>query len=108
MPISGLPWWLSGKESACQCRRHEFDPQSEKIPHGMGQLSPCTTAIEPVIKSPGAATTEPTCPRACSPQREAIAVRSREAYAAQLKSSPCPTQPEKSLRAAMKTQHSQK
>ena len=22
----GLPWWLSGKESACQCRRHGFDP----------------------------------------------------------------------------------
>ena len=25
----GLPWWLSGKEHACQCRRHEsygFDP----------------------------------------------------------------------------------
>ena len=19
-------WWLSGKESACQCRRHGFDP----------------------------------------------------------------------------------
>ena len=22
----GLPWWLSGKESACKCRRHRFDP----------------------------------------------------------------------------------
>jgi len=22
----GLPWWLSDKESACQCRRHRFDP----------------------------------------------------------------------------------
>ena len=23
----GLPrWWLSSKESACQCRRHRFDP----------------------------------------------------------------------------------
>ena len=21
-----LPWWLSGKESTCQCRRHVFDP----------------------------------------------------------------------------------
>ena len=21
-----LPWWLSGKESTCQCRRHRFDP----------------------------------------------------------------------------------
>ena len=28
----GLPWWLSGKESTCQCRRHEFDPWVRKIP----------------------------------------------------------------------------
>ena len=29
--ISRLPWWLS-KESACQCRRWEFDPGVGKIP----------------------------------------------------------------------------
>ena len=23
---TGFPWWLSGKESTCQCRRHGFDP----------------------------------------------------------------------------------
>ena len=23
----GLPWWLSGKESTCQCSRLGFDPQ---------------------------------------------------------------------------------
>ena len=28
----GLPSWLSGKESACQCRRHGFDPWVGKIP----------------------------------------------------------------------------
>ena len=31
----GLPWWLSGKESACQCRRHKrcgFNPWARKIP----------------------------------------------------------------------------
>ena len=27
-----LPWWLSGKESACQCRRHGFNPWVNKIP----------------------------------------------------------------------------
>ena len=27
-----LPWWLSGKESACQCRRCRFDPWVRKIP----------------------------------------------------------------------------
>ena len=33
MSTSGLSWWLSGKESTCQCRRHGFDPRSRKIPH---------------------------------------------------------------------------
>ena len=27
-----LPWWLSGKESTCHCRRHGFDSWVEKIP----------------------------------------------------------------------------
>ena len=26
------PWWLSGKEPACQCRRRGFDPWVGKIP----------------------------------------------------------------------------
>ena len=33
--ILGLPWWLSGKGSARQCRRHGFDPCSRKIPHAI-------------------------------------------------------------------------
>ena len=24
--LYGLPWWLSGKEPTCQCRRHRGDP----------------------------------------------------------------------------------
>ena len=28
----GLPWWLRGKESTCQCRRLKFNPWSGKIP----------------------------------------------------------------------------
>ena len=28
---NGLPWWLSGRESTCQCRRHEFHPWVRKI-----------------------------------------------------------------------------
>ena len=51
---AGLPWWLSGKESACQCRRHGFSPWSGKIPHATEQLSPHTTTIEPVPWSLGA------------------------------------------------------
>ena len=42
----GLSWWLSGKESTCQCRRHGFDSWSGKIPHALGQLSLCATATE--------------------------------------------------------------
>ena len=30
---TGLPWWLSGKESSNQCRSHRFDPSSRNIPH---------------------------------------------------------------------------
>ena len=29
---SGLPWWLSGKESICHCRRCRFDSWVGKIP----------------------------------------------------------------------------
>ena len=37
----GLPWWLSGKESTCQCRRCRFDPWVWKIPWRRAwQLSP--------------------------------------------------------------------
>ena len=34
-----LPWWLSGKESDCQYRRHGIDPCSGKSPHASEQLS---------------------------------------------------------------------
>ena len=30
--LLGLPWWLSSKESTCQCRRHGFYPWVRKIP----------------------------------------------------------------------------
>ena len=34
-----LPWWLSGKESACQCRRCGFAPWVGKTP-GEGNGNP--------------------------------------------------------------------
>ena len=56
--VLGLPRWLSGKESACQCRRQEFDLWIQKIPwrrkwqptpvflpgkfHGQRSLAGCT------------------------------------------------------------------
>ena len=30
--LIGLPWWVSVKEFACQCRRHGFNPWVGKIP----------------------------------------------------------------------------
>ena len=57
----GLSWWLSGKESAGQCRRHGFDPWSRKILHVAEQLSPCPTTIEPVLKSSWTTTPETMC-----------------------------------------------
>ena len=46
-PETGLPWWHSGWESACQCRGHRFNPWSGKIPHDAEQLSPCATTTGP-------------------------------------------------------------
>ena len=42
----GLPWCLSGEESACQCRRHRFSPWPGKISHAVEQLSLCATTTE--------------------------------------------------------------
>ena len=51
----GPPWWLTGKESACQwCRGHRFDPWPMKILCAAGQLSRCAKSTESV--------------RACEPQ----------------------------------------
>ena len=38
----GLLWWLSGKESDCQCRRPGLDPWSGRTPHA-------TTTTEPLL-----------------------------------------------------------
>ena len=53
--MCGLPWWLSGKESACQCRRPGFDPWVRKIPwRRKWQPSPSSFAWEiPWTEEPG-------------------------------------------------------
>ena len=56
--LSGLLWWFSGKESACQCGERGFNPWSRKTPHTSRQLSLCIIATEPVLYSPRAAATE--------------------------------------------------
>ena len=75
--ISGLPWWRSGSESACQCRGHRFEPCSGKIPHAAEQLSRapqlpslCSRAHEPQLLSLHAATTEAHVPRSRALQQE--------------------------------------
>ena len=30
--LDGLPWWISGRESTCQCRRSGFDPWVREDP----------------------------------------------------------------------------
>ena len=42
------PWWLSGKESTCQCRRQGFNPWFQKIPwRGKWQSIPVFLPGEP-------------------------------------------------------------
>ena len=63
-----LPWWLSGEETACQCRRHGFDPWDGKIPHASEQQNSCAATREPVLWSPAAVTIEPSHHDSWSPR----------------------------------------
>ena len=61
--VHGIPWWLSGKESACQCRRHGFHPWSRKMPQNIEACEPqllslCSRAWESQALSPCAAVAE--------------------------------------------------
>ena len=49
---SGLPWWHSGWESACQCGGHGFEPWSGRIPHAVERLGPWATIAEPAHLEP--------------------------------------------------------
>ena len=40
---------LRDEEAACQCRKHESDHWSGKIPHAVEQLNPCAAITEPVL-----------------------------------------------------------
>ena len=53
--IQGLPWWFSGKEPTCQCRRCGFDPWVGKIPcRRTWQPTPAILAWEiPWTEEPG-------------------------------------------------------
>ena len=89
-----LPWWASGKQSACQGRRHRFNPLSRKVPHAVEKPSLSATTTEPVLWSPGATAAEARAPESLrSAIREAAARRSTRTVP---KSSPPSRQLEKS------------
>ena len=92
-------WWLSGKESTCQCRRQGFKPWSRKAPHATGQLSPWAT------------TTEPWCCNYWSPWNPSLRSREKplqwEALVLQPENSPCLATARQSPHTATKTQHDQ-
>ena len=83
----GLPWWRGGWESACQCRRHGFEPWSGKIPHAAEQLGPWATTTEPQLLSLRVWSL-------CSATREAAMVRGPRTA---MKSGPRSPQLEKAL-----------
>jgi len=95
---TGLPWWLGGKESTCQCRRHGFDPWSGNILHVAEQLSPYATTTEPVFDSQGTVTTEALAshPRAVLCKKRSHCDEKPTHHAPQLESSPCLSQLQKS------------
>ena len=85
---AGLPWWLSGIESTCQCCRHRFDPWCEKIPQAPKQLGrPMSRnywAQEPQLRKPmsprahAPAAKKATTTRTYAPHRRAVPGRSNE------------------------------
>ena len=89
---------LPRQETWVRCRIQEESICQE-------QLKLCATTTEPVLWSPGAATTEACVPRARGPQQEKPLEGG--AHAPQLESRPCSPQPEKA-HATTKTQYSQK
>ena len=66
----GLPWWLGGKESSCQCRRHGFNSWSMKIPRATKPLSPCSTLLGLCPRRWEPQLLKPTHRRASAPQQE--------------------------------------
>ena len=68
--LQGLPWWLSGKESACQCRRYGFDSWSRKIPHISGDSARAPKLLSLCSRAWGPQLLKPSCPTAYALQQE--------------------------------------
>ena len=64
---SGLPWRLGGRESACQCRRHGFNPLSRSVGATTTELCAAPTEAHNLL-SLWSATREASTPQLeCSP-----------------------------------------
>ena len=61
----GLPWWLSGKELTCPCRRRGFDPRLWEDPTCSGATEPMGHSYKVSIPQ----LRKPTRPRARNPQQ---------------------------------------
>ena len=95
----GLPWWLSGKEYACQCRAIPVWSLIWEDSTCCRAAKPISTTIEPALWSSGAISAtlqELACSRACVLQWEKPL--QGEARALQLDSSPHSMELEKSIR----------
>ena len=57
----GFPWWLGGKESSCQCRRHLFHSWSGKIPHTTQQQKAHTQLLNLCSRARVLQLLKPTC-----------------------------------------------
>ena len=67
----GLPWWLSDKESACQCRTLGLNPWSGKIPHAWSRKIPhATEHLGHNYWAHVLQTLKPVCPRTRALQRD--------------------------------------
>ena len=64
--VCGLSMMAYGKE-CCQCKGHEFNPWSRRIPRASEEVSPCITTIEPALYSLGSTAAEPSLCHYCSP-----------------------------------------
>jgi len=63
--LDQLPLWLSGKESACQCKRLRFDPWVRKIPWIKEMATPPPSSVFSPGKSHGQRSLEGYSPKGC-------------------------------------------
>ena len=75
----GFPWWLSGQESACQCRGRGFNPWSGMIPQAAEQLGPCATSHWACALKPRSRNYWAHLPNYCSPCTQELSSATRDA-----------------------------